>query len=33
LVAWRNKQITREGAVNAIMRRYREFVDTFEGIR
>ena len=31
LVAWRAKKITREDAVNAIVRRYREFVDTFEG--
>ena len=31
LVAWRAKQITREQAVNDITRRYREFVDTFEG--
>jgi myo-inositol catabolism protein IolC len=31
LVAWRAKQITREQAVNDIMHRYREFVDTFEG--
>jgi len=30
-VAWRAKQITREQAVNDIVRRYREFVDTFEG--
>jgi hypothetical protein len=33
LVAWRAKQITREQAVNDIVRRYREFVDTFEGKR
>jgi myo-inositol catabolism protein IolC len=33
LVAWRAKQITREQAVNDIERRYREFVDTFEGQR
>jgi myo-inositol catabolism protein IolC len=33
LVAWRARQITREQAVNDIMRRYREFVDTFEGQR
>ena len=33
LVAWRAQQITREQAVNDIMRRYREFVDTFEGQR
>jgi len=33
LVAWRAKQITREQAVSDIMRRYREFVDTFEGQR
>jgi 5-dehydro-2-deoxygluconokinase len=31
LVAWRARQITREQAVNEIVRRYREFVDTFEG--
>jgi myo-inositol catabolism protein IolC len=31
LVAWRAKKITREQAVNDIVRRYREFVDTFEG--
>jgi myo-inositol catabolism protein IolC len=31
LVAWRAKKFTREDAVNAIVRRYREFVDTFEG--
>ena len=31
LVAWRARQITREQAVNDILRRYREFVDTFEG--
>jgi myo-inositol catabolism protein IolC len=31
LVAWRAKKITREDAVNDITRRYREFVDTFEG--
>ena len=31
LAAWRAKQITREQAVNDIERRYREFVDTFEG--
>ena len=31
LVAWRAKQITREQAVSDIVRRYREFVDTFEG--
>ena len=31
LVAWRARQITREQAVNDIVRRYREFVDTFEG--
>jgi 5-dehydro-2-deoxygluconokinase len=31
LVAWRAKKITREEAVNRIVRRYREFVDTFEG--
>jgi myo-inositol catabolism protein IolC len=33
LVAWRARQITREQAVNDTMRRYREFVDTFEGQR
>jgi len=33
LVAWRARQITREQAVNDIVRRYREFVDTFEGKR
>ena len=31
LVAWRAKKITREEAVSKIMRRYRQFVDTFEG--
>ncbi len=31
LVAWRAKKITREDAVSHIVRRYREFVDTFEG--
>jgi 5-dehydro-2-deoxygluconokinase len=31
LVSWRAKKITREDAVNDIERRYREFVDTFEG--
>jgi myo-inositol catabolism protein IolC len=31
LVAWRAKKITREDAVNDIVRRYREFVDIFEG--
>jgi 5-dehydro-2-deoxygluconokinase len=31
LVAWRTKQITRECAVKDIYRRYREFVNTFEG--
>ena len=31
LVSWRANQITREQAVNDIVRRYREFVDTFEG--
>ena len=30
LMAWRQKQITREGAVAAIARRYQEFVDIFE---
>ena len=33
LVAWRTKGITREQAVNDIARRYREFVDTFDGQR
>jgi 5-dehydro-2-deoxygluconokinase len=31
LVAWRARSITRDQAVNDIARRYREFVDTFEG--
>src|SRR5215813_9134805 len=31
LVAWRAGKITREQAVADIVRRYREFVDTFEG--
>lgn len=31
LVAWRAKKITREDAVAEIMRRYRQFVATFEG--
>jgi myo-inositol catabolism protein IolC len=31
LVNWRAKKITREEAVNDIARRYREFVDVFEG--
>ncbi len=31
LVAWREKKITREDAVNEIVHRYRGFVDTFEG--
>jgi len=31
LVAWRANKLTREGAVSAIERRYRAFVDTFEG--
>jgi 5-dehydro-2-deoxygluconokinase len=31
LVAWLAKSITRDQAVNDIVRRYREFVDTFEG--
>jgi 5-dehydro-2-deoxygluconokinase len=31
LIAWRANQITREQAVNKIVSRYREFVDTFEG--
>jgi 5-dehydro-2-deoxygluconokinase len=30
LVDWRAKKITREDAVSAIARRYREFVDIFE---
>jgi myo-inositol catabolism protein IolC len=30
LVSWRAKKITREDAVNDIVRRYREFVDIFE---
>lgn len=30
LASWRSKKITREEAVSAIERRYREFVDTFE---
>jgi len=33
LIAWRAQKITREQAVNEIERRYREFVDTFEGQR
>lgn len=33
LVAWRSQKITRDQAVNEIVRRYREFVDTFEGKR
>jgi len=33
LVAWRARQITREQAVNDIVHRYRDFVDTFEGRR
>jgi 5-dehydro-2-deoxygluconokinase len=33
LVSWRAKKITREQAVNDIERRYREYVDTFEGNR
>jgi len=33
LVAWRAGKITREQAVNDIARRYREFVDIFEGRR
>jgi 5-dehydro-2-deoxygluconokinase len=33
LVNWRAGKITREQAVNDIMRRYREFVSTFEGSR
>ena len=31
LVEWRAKKITREDAVNDIVRRYRDFVNTFEG--
>jgi 5-dehydro-2-deoxygluconokinase len=31
LVAWRAKKMTREQAVSAIVSRYREFVDIFEG--
>ncbi len=31
LVAWREKKITREDAVKEIERRYREFVEIFEG--
>ena len=31
LVSWRAKKITREQAVQGIERRYREFVETFEG--
>jgi 5-dehydro-2-deoxygluconokinase len=31
LVEWRDKKITREAAVNEISRRYREFVEIFEG--
>ena len=33
LVAWRARQISREQAVNGIVRRYREFADTFESGR
>jgi len=33
LVGWRAKKTTREGAVNEIARRYREFVDIFEKAR
>jgi len=33
LVAWRANQITRECAVKNVARRYREFMDTFEGKR
>src|SRR5512133_2406143 len=33
LVAWRAGKTTRGAAVNEIVRRYREFVDTFEGQR
>jgi myo-inositol catabolism protein IolC len=33
LVGWRAKRTTREGAVNEIARRYREFVDIFENAR
>ena len=31
LVRWRAGTMTRAQAVNDILRRYREFVDTFEG--
>jgi predicted metalloprotease with PDZ domain len=30
LVAWRSKRATREQTVDAIAKRYREFVDLFE---
>jgi 5-dehydro-2-deoxygluconokinase len=33
LVIWRAKKTTREAAVAEIARRYREFVDIFEGAR
>ena len=33
LVAWRDKKVTREAAVNEISRRYQEFVSIFEGAR
>jgi myo-inositol catabolism protein IolC len=33
LVKWRAKQVSRDGAVAAIARRYREFVDIFEQAR
>jgi 5-dehydro-2-deoxygluconokinase len=33
LVGWRTKKTTRESAVAEIARRYREFVDIFEGAR
>jgi len=33
LVEWRDKKISREAAVNEISRRYKEFVNVFEGAR
>jgi 5-dehydro-2-deoxygluconokinase len=33
LVAWRDKKITREAAVNEISRRYQEFINVFETAR
>jgi 5-dehydro-2-deoxygluconokinase len=33
LVAWRAGKTTRDEAVSEIMRRYRQFVDTFEGMK